>query len=164
MRKWGTVTPQYMAGGILQSTHEIAARNGYDERTIPLRIRETLPDVRLIAILRDPVERARSHHRMRVAWGDERRSFAEAIDELLRPDALLRARMCPRHQTGYITWGEYGRILAGYLDVFHRQQILVVFTDELDRAPAQLLSRIQEFIGVKADFEPHNLGSEVPCR
>jgi hypothetical protein len=62
--------------------------------------------------------------------------------------------------TGYVVWGEYGRILAGYFDVFPREQILVLFTDELERAPAQVLSRIQEFIGVRADFEPHNLGEK----
>ena len=48
----------------------------------------------------------------------------------------------------------------GYFDVFPREQILVVFTEELERAPAELLSRIHEFIGVSADFEPDNLGKK----
>jgi len=159
MRKWGTVTPHYMAGAVFNpSTSDVAVASSYDERTVPLRIHECLPNVRLIAILRDPVERALSHHRMLVRRGDERRSFDDAIDELLRPDALERARRRPQESTGYIVWGEYGRILAGYFDVFSSEQILVVFTDELELAPAQLLSRIQEFIGVSADFEPDNLG------
>ncbi|MGA2454684.1 MAG: sulfotransferase domain-containing protein [Solirubrobacteraceae bacterium] len=160
-QKWGTVTPHYMAGGAYPSTSDVALKNSYDERTVPLRIRECLPDIRLIAILRDPVERARSHHRMTVRRGRERRSFDEAIGELLRPDALERSRRCLRESehTGYVTWGEYGRILAGYFDVFRREQILVVFTDELERTPGQLLSRIQEFIGVRADTKPDNLGT-----
>jgi hypothetical protein len=157
-RKSGTVTPQYMAGGIEGSTRSIAATSSYDERTVPSRIRDCLPDVRLVAILRDPVERAVSHHRMIVTWGSERRSFDDTIDELLDPRALERARRYPQEVTGYITRGEYGRILAGYFDVFPREQILVVFTDELERAPAQVLSRIHEFIGVSADFRPDNLG------
>jgi len=158
VRKWGTVTPEYMVGGVF--TSDVAVENSYDERTVPLRIHECLPNVRLIAILRDPVERARSHHRMRVMVGRERRSFDDAIGEMLRPDALERARRYP-HETkdnSYIAWGEYGRILAGYFDVFPSEQILVVYTDELRRAPEQLLSRIQEFIGVTADFTPENLG------
>jgi len=153
-RKWGTVTTRYMAGGV---TGGAVNNNNYDERTVPLRIRERLPKVRLIAILRDPVERAVSHHRMVLMDGREQRSFDDAVGELLRPDMLERARRHPRETTGYIVWGEYGRILAGYFDVFPREQILVVFTDELERAPAQLLRRIQEFIGVMADFEPPNL-------
>jgi hypothetical protein len=156
-RKWGTVTPQYMMGGPYLSNGD--ATESYDERTVPSRISECLPSVRLIAILRDPVERARSHHRMLVMRGDERRSFDDAIGELLHPDALERSRRRPGERLGYVTWGEYGRILAGYVDVFSREQILVVFTDELERAPAVLLSRIQEFIGVSADFEPDNLGA-----
>lgn len=161
MQKWGTVTTHYMAGAVYRSSGDAALKNSHDEHTVPLRIRECLPDVRLIAILRDPVERALSHHRMTVRRGRERRSFDDAIGELLRPHALERARRCPRESedTGYITWGEYGRILAGYFDVFPREQILVVFTDELERAPAQLLGRIQEFIGVRADVEPDNLGT-----
>jgi hypothetical protein len=147
-----------MVGGVYESVGDVAVRDSYEERTVPLRIHECLPNVRLIAILRDPVERAVSHHRMAVMTGRERRSFDDAIGELLRPDALERSRRCPQESMGYIAWGEYGRILAGYFDVFRREQILVVFTDELERAPAQLLSRIQEFIGVRADFEPDNLG------
>ncbi|MFI4977118.1 MAG: sulfotransferase family protein [Solirubrobacterales bacterium] len=160
-RKWGTATPHYMSGGVYQSTSESAVKNGYDERTVPLRIHESLPSVRLIAILRDPVERALSGHREAVMKGQDRRSFDDAIEELLQSDALESARRRPQHMgTGYVVWGEYGRILAGYFDVFPREQILVVFTDELERAPAQLLSRIQEFIGVRADFVPDDLGEK----
>jgi Sulfotransferase domain len=158
VRKWGTVTPQYMVGGILQSSGD-AARDRADERTVPSRIHARLPNVRLVAILRDPVQRARSHHRMLVTRGGERRSFDDAIGELLRPEALERARTRPQETTGYVAWGEYGRILTGYFAVFPREQIQVVFTDELERSPARLLRRIQEFIGVGADFEPHNLGA-----
>jgi hypothetical protein len=160
-RKWGTSTPHYMAGGVYQSTGESVLENGYDERTVPTRMRESLPNVRLVAILRDPVERALSGHREAVMKGQDRRSFDDAIGELLQPDALESARRRPQHMgTGYVVWGEYGRILAGYFDVFPREQILVVFTDELERAPAPLLSRIQEFIGVRADFAPDDLGEK----
>ncbi len=156
--KWGTVTPQYMAGGVLYTVGEADAGGGNDERTVPTRMHERLPDVRLIAILRDPVERALSHHRMLVRRGDESRSFDEAIDALLDAEALAEARRRPQDTTGYVTRGEYGRILAGYLDVFAREQLLVVFTDELEHEPAQLLRRIQAFIGVSPEFEPPNLG------
>ena len=157
-RKWGTVTPQYMVGGVYQSTADLAVREGYDERTVPRRIHQTLPNVRLVAILRDPVERALSHHRMSVRIGRERRSFDEAIADLLRPEALQDARSDPQEGTGYVAWGEYGRILAGYFEFFPGEQILVVFTEELERDPAHLLSRIQGFVGVDPDFEAPNLG------
>ncbi|HEX5852149.1 MAG TPA: sulfotransferase [Solirubrobacteraceae bacterium] len=157
--KWGTATPQYMAGGLWEQPNPLAGEGGYDERTVPLRIHERLPDVRLIAILRDPVERARSQHRMALMNEIERRPFGQAIDELLRPSSLEGARREPRELTGYVAWGEYGRILAGYFDVFPSEQILVLFTDDLERDPEHLLRRIYEFVGVRADFIPDNIGS-----
>src|SRR5205807_7414257 len=127
--KWGTVTPQYMVGGLWEQPNRRSdGGRMYDERTVPLRIRELLPETRLIAILRDPVERARSHHRMAVMNRIEERTFERAIDDLLQTDALADARREPREQTGYVAWGEYGRILAGYFDVFSPEQILIVFT------------------------------------
>ena len=62
--KWGTATPQYMTGGLWEEPNSVWNDEGYDERTVSARIADQLPDVRLIAILRDPVDRARSHHRM----------------------------------------------------------------------------------------------------
>jgi hypothetical protein len=157
--KWGTVTPHYTVGGVWERTDDHTAQaEPYDERTVPSRIQAQLPDVRLIAILRDPVARAVSHHRLFVRRGRERQTFDEAVAQLLRPDALEDARERPKQTTGYVTWGEYGRILSGYFDVFPREQMLVVFTEELERDPAQLLGRIQQFIGVSAEFEPANLG------
>ena len=158
-RRWGTVTPHYMVGGVYKRVRAQAeAAGGYDERTVPLRIHERLPDVRLIAILRDPVARARSHHQMMLMNGFERRSFDEAIEELLRPDALERSRRQPGEGTGYVTWSEYRRILGGYYDVFAPEQILVGFTEELERSPEQLLTRVHDFLGVSSDFVPENLG------
>jgi hypothetical protein len=158
-RRWGTVTGHYMVGGVYQSGVDNLSTRAYDERTVPRRIRERLPDVRLIAILRDPVERARSHFRMRAMEGKEQRSWEQAIDDLLTPEMLDRARRDPREATGYVTWGEYGRILSGYLDVFPREQLLIVFTEELERDPAALVARVQEHIGVSSDFLPSNLGT-----
>jgi hypothetical protein len=158
--KWGTATTTYMVGGIYDAGAAPVADGDdcYDERTVPLRIRELLPDVKLVAILRDPIERARSHHQMMSMRGLEERSFNDAISELLRPESIRSSREFPQETTGYITWGEYGRILAGYFDVFPREQILVVFTEELERSPQQLLHRVQEFLGVTADFLPDNVG------
>jgi hypothetical protein len=156
-RRRGTVTPQYMAGSVFVSTGE-QPEPAYDVRTVPSRIREQLPDVRLIAILRDPVERAVSHHRMEVGRGREQRSFDQAVDDLLEPGTLARARRFPRESLGYVAWGEYGRILSGYYEVFAREQLLVLFTAELERDPGECLRRIHEFLGVNPDFVPDDLG------
>jgi hypothetical protein len=156
----GTVTPQYMAGSVFTPGEgEGEGEAEYGVRTVPARIHEQLPDVRLIAILRDPVDRAVSHHRMEVRRGREQRSFDAAVDELLQPSTALHARRFPRESLGYVAWGEYGRILSGYYEVFAHEQLLVLFTEELERDPGTCLRRIHEFIGVNPDFVPDDLGT-----
>ncbi len=160
-RKCGTITPHYMFGAIYDVTGRLIADSaGCDEHTVPLRIYERLPAARLIAVLRDPVDRAYSHHRM--SWMNrlDRRSFDEAIEELLLPHTLDRSRRHPEENTSYVVRGEYGRILKGYFDVFPRAQMLVVFTHELESEPEQLLRRVHEFLGVAPDVLPDNLGAK----
>ncbi len=67
----GTASPQYMC-----------------DPAVPVRMAARVPDARLIAVLRDPVERAVSHYKMAYRRGDERRSFVQAVREQLEPAAL----------------------------------------------------------------------------
>jgi hypothetical protein len=140
-RLWGTVTPNYMI----------------DPR-VPERIREALPGVKLIAVLRDPVERAYSDYRMNVRRGFEARSFADAVAECLQPEVLERARQRPNRTNSYVTSGEYGRILSAYYRLFPSDQLLVFFTEELKHQPETVLQSVFQFLGVDTDFEPSNLG------
>ena len=131
-RLLGTVTPQYMC---------IAGCAG--------RLAEAFPKCRLIAVLRDPVERAYSHYRMATRRGQETRSFDDAIAAMLAsPQAIAEARDSVALGETYVAWGEYGRVLADYLDRFERSQLLVVYTSDLERDPAGVLRSIFEFLGV----------------
>jgi hypothetical protein len=148
----GTVTPQYLYGALL------GPASGQDERAIPRRIRAAYPDARLIAILRDPVARARSYHRMSRMRGHESRPFDQAIVELLQPEALAEARARPNVGNSYVVLGEYARLLQGFFDVFPREQLLVLFHEDLERDPAAVCARAFEFLGVDPGFRPPNLG------
>jgi hypothetical protein len=158
--RWGTVTPHYMYGAVpYAGYHPDGSPVRSDVQTVPRRIHEQLPDVRLIAILRDPVERARSHHGMTLLNGWESRDFDLAIRQELEPQALDAARHAPEETNGYVAWGEYGRILGGYLDVFSHDQLLILFTSELRKDPRSVLRRVFEFLSVDPDFVPDNLGT-----
>lgn len=155
----GTVTPQYMAGAVFAAEGEPSGPSEEPpERAVPARIARTLPGVRLIAILRDPVERAVSHHRMEQRRAREQRPLEQAIAEQLEPVALESARHLPREETGYVVRGEYARILGGYLQELPREQLLVLFTTDLEARPAEVLRRVHEFIGVDPGQVPENLG------
>lgn len=107
----------------------------FDENA-PDRVRSVVPDVRLIAILRDPVARAYSHyHHQRRRDNEPLGTFEEAIDaELARrkqpqgePDP---ASMADRDRS-YLQRGHYAEQLERWIATFDREQMLVVFTARL---------------------------------
>ena len=127
------------------------------EEVVPGRIKQFLPDVKLICVLRDPVARAYSHHRMMMLERAESRPFDDAIDQLLMPEAIDTARIAPTRTNNYVVNGEYARVLAGFLRIFPREQLMAIFSDDLAERPAETLAKLFEFIGVAADFVPDNL-------
>jgi hypothetical protein len=140
-RLFGTVTPQYMC---------IAG--------CAPRLADAFPACRLVAVLRDPVERAYSHYRMAVRRGQETRSFDDAIAAMLSgPDALAAARESTALGETYVAWGEYGRVLDDYLERFAPDQLLVTYTSDLERDPARVITSILKFLGV-AVVLPDGLG------
>ncbi len=139
----GTVTPHYMQGW-----HDAPTR------TVAERVARTLPEVRLVALLRDPVARARSQHAMAQARGHERRDADRALSESLRPAALRLGRSAPDDTNSYVVQGEYGRILGEYLSVLPRSALHVELSDHLASDPRGVLRRILRFLGVGEEFEP----------
>lgn len=142
----------------LHSGHTESLTEPYEE-IIPRRIFESLPDVRLICILRDPVQRAYSHYRMTVLDNLELRSFDDAVEQLLSPRELDSARIIPTRLNSYVINGEYARILRGFLNVFPKSQLLPLFTNDLADRPTDTLAAVFDFLGVTADYLPDNLGT-----
>ena len=144
---WGKATPQYMC-----------------DPGVPDRILDTLPHVKLIAILRHPLERAASHYKMMYRRGLIKESFESLMLRLLDPQQAMHARTLPAgpdHEPYCaLVWGEYGRILAQYYERFGREQIFVCFLEELSQNPAELYKQICRFLDVDATFVPTNLGQQ----
>lgn len=136
---WGTATPQYMSSE--KFAEKIYAVN---------------PQVKLIAILRQPLDRAFSHYRMSKKRGRDIRSFNEALAELLQPQNLSSTREKPTSTNAYIVWGEYGRILKSYLQFFSRQQIFICFMNELEKNPQELINKLTAFLNIEM-FVPGGL-------
>jgi hypothetical protein len=147
----GKATPMYMAGAPIDPVEREDV-----EREIPERIARVFPDIRLIAILRDPVERAMSQYTMNRNVGAETRDPDGAFDELLRADSLAAARRDPQGLQGYVVLGEYGRILRGYVDVFGAEQLLTLSTAQLADDPRAVLTAVWRHVGV-GDYEPADL-------
>jgi hypothetical protein len=145
---WGKATPQYMM-----------CPNS------PYYIKATMPHVKLIAILREPVSRAYSHYQMAVRRNTENRSFDDAVAQQIERKALSEARRLrdpvsaiAQERDYYVVSGEYGRILRPYFENFLTAQLLVLFLEEFSANPFVQIKRIFRFLGVESEFLPPNLG------
>ena len=108
------------------------------------RIRAVVPDVKLIAILRDPTVRAYSHYRIMWRRGIERLSFPEAIDAELSQAAGVRRGSHPSRP--YLGYGHYEPALRRIVDMFGQESLRVCFLEDLFVEPSQSVSAIEEFI------------------
>jgi hypothetical protein len=116
---------------------------------------EVVPGARLVAVLRDPAERAYSHYWHIRAQGDERRSFLEAVAaEAADPPAARGA--IPRD---YVHRSRYGEQVGRLHAVFGPDQLLVLLFDELRDDPVATFGRVCRFIGVDDATVPAAVGT-----
>ena len=108
------------------------------------RIRDFAPSARLIAILRNPVERAYSQYmQYRRDGRDDSSDFITAIEK--EPVNIDDVWCGMRH---YIRAGYYYRQLRRYIDIFHRDQICIFLYEDLKDDPVATISTLLEFIGL----------------
>ncbi len=113
-----------------------------DFRGVPARIRAALPDVRLIYLVRDPVERFMSQYRH--SW---------TMGEIDMAPGDLPATQEYEH---ILNTSRYARQVEAYLQEFTADRLLIVDFDDLVGEPQTTLGQVHRFVGVA----PHNL-SEI---
>ena len=114
------------------------------DRAAHRRIRAAIPGARLIAVLRDPVERAYSNWAHLWSAGLEPcTDFIEACD---REPERVAAGWAPFWR--YLELGCYGEQLSDLLRLFPREQLLILRYRELRDEPASALTRVCRFLGV----------------
>ncbi len=121
------------------------------------RVHALLPQAKLIVLLRDPVARAISHYHLSVAKGFESLPIEEALER--EPERLEGERerlLEDPFYTGhsylhfsYLTRGRYAEQLERWLAVFPREQLLVLDTAALFRAPDEAVRQVCEFAGIR---------------
>ncbi len=115
----------------------------------PARILRRLPDVRIIAILRNPADRAFSGYSM------YRRDGLEQASTLAAALADEPRRIRDNWAYGiHRQYGFYGAQLAEYYDYFPPEHIRCYLYDDFNVDPVALLSDLFHFIGVDPSFEP----------
>jgi hypothetical protein len=106
---------------------------------VPERMREVVPDAKLIYLVRDPVERFIAHYTEHYALGFETRPFEQVAADL-------------RHENQVLAGSRYATQLERYLESFPRSQILVLDQDDLRARRRETLTRVFGFLGVESGF------------
>ncbi len=102
-------------------------------------------EIRLVAILRNPIDRAHSWYLKRRRDGDEIYAQEISFEAALDLDPML------------VEGGLYHEGLSRYFEHFATDQVLVLDYDRLARDPATFIREIYAFVGVEPVFEPPQL-------
>jgi len=131
----------------------------------PKRIFDAIPRVKLIAILRNPVDRSYSHYSARVRRGVETLSFRDAIE---REEERLRGELeriiedenyySPSYRLfSYLSRGVYVDQLRRWMDLFPREQFLILKSEDFFADPQAELNRVTDFLNLST-WETGGLG------
>jgi Sulfotransferase domain len=140
-RKLGEASPRYMP------CHQIAAP----------RIAEYNPDIKLIFILKNPIDRAYSQYKMHTKANKYfRLTFEECLEIAKSTDSTynmldyngLSVDMAPTIRS-YLGNGYYAEQIKTYLALFERNQMLFLRTEELEKEHEKTMSRVFSFLEVK---------------
>lgn len=130
-----------------------------------------LPDIKLLVIFRNPVDRAFSqyHHWRRLNWED--RSFEEAINKELEalnttPKQPQGGRKYWQLPGNYIGRGVYIEFMQKWMEVFPREQFLILRGEDFYQAPDNTMKQVFDFLGLPEHQLPKykklNSGSYAP--
>ena len=139
----------------------------------PQRIAKVLPQVKLIALLRNPVDRAYSHYHHTKRMGREDLSFEEAIkQEEFRVKQIekienniykLRGNYHKAYNYTYLSSGLYAEQLENWFSQFNKKQLLILKSEDYFSHPETIFQQILDFLKLPnwspKQFQKHNYNS-----
>jgi hypothetical protein len=102
------------------------------------RMAKIVPKAQLIALLRNPIDRAYSHYQMQVKRGTEPRSFEEAIEQ---------------QDSSYVSRGIYVDQLLRWFEFFSKEQMLILKSEDFFERPVETLKVVLTFLDLP-DWQP----------
>lgn len=124
---------------------------------VPARVRALLPDVKLIALLRNPIDRAYSDHQFETKLGHESLPFQEALEReeerlaLDDPARLSDPRYLyhsHRRRHAYVARGLYAEQVARWQATFGNDRLLVLPSEDFFLDMAGTVAAVTDFLGL----------------
>ena len=135
----GEATPMYME-------HPLA----------PKRVHDLIPNVKLIVLLRNPVERAYSRYNMELKNNNENLTFEETIEqeperlegefEKMKNDENYFSHSYDAH--AYVTTGIYADQLERWFEYFPREQFLIIKSEDFFEQPNKIMNKVFDFLQI----------------
>ena len=129
---------------------------------VPKRVFNMIPNVRLIVLLRNPVDRAHSHYQMQFEHKAESLSFEEAIEkeperlegefEKMEKDGNYYS--VEFYKRSYLTRGIYAEQLERWFKYFPREQFLIIQSEEFYSNTLSVFKKVLNFLSIP-NFEPN---------
>lgn len=137
----------------------------------PQRMAEDTPKVKIIALLRNPTDRAFSHYQHEVRLGHENLDFEQALEA--ESDRLKGERDHMLEDPSYYSFnyahfsyksrGIYIEQIADWMQYFSGEQLLVLSSEDLYTEPARVMMEVQEFLHLPPKtlrkYKAYNKGS-----
>jgi len=123
----------------------------------PKRINELIPEVKMIALLRNPIDRAFSHYWQSVRKGREMESFQEVIERQLSDESAFQKdsylfetlndlKINPLN--AYLSAGIYVDRIKRFYDIFNKEQILIIKSEDLFVNPETTVNVVTNFLNI----------------
>jgi len=136
---------------------------------VPKRISKMIPNVKLIVLLRNPIDRAYSHYQHSVLSGVEKLPFEQAIKkeserisksfEELKNDnnsyndnfasyymKLMTFKIKNYFSFSYLHSGKYYEHLKNWMEIFPKKQFLIIKSEDFYDHPKNIFKRVQDFL------------------
>lgn len=144
-----------------------ASPNYFEDDRVAARIHQVFPEMKLILLLRNPVNRAISQYHHWVRLGLERQPLATVMESEMEqlsgyPHSVVRD-IYWQTSSKYLWRGIYVVFLKHWLQFFPREQLLVLKSEDFYQNPAATLQQVFEFLELPSfssgEYQPHNQGT-----
>jgi len=128
---------------------------------VPERVFKTIPKVKLIVLLRNPIDRAFSHYNHAIRVGNETLSFEDAIkaenDRLEgEKEKVIEGKNSSAYQRlSFLSRGIYVDQLKLWRKFFPKEHFLILKSEEFFDSPSSILNKVFDFLGLE-NFKINN--------